>query len=83
MDCRCCDNVKDKENESHSQPVPIILLLKTDVVTMSKIKKMKAIHNHALTVMAKTFDVVTMSKIKKMKAIHNFVVVAEMPDAML
>ena len=38
---------------------------------MSKIGKMKAIHNFALRWPLKHVDVVTMSKIGKMKTIHN------------
>ena len=42
-----------------------------DVVTMSKIEKMKAIHNLRQIYVKNMIDVVTMSKIEKMKAIHN------------
>ena len=38
---------------------------------MSKIGKMKAIHNPARSVRRRSQGVVTMSKIGKMKAIHN------------
>ena len=40
-------------------------------MTMSKIGKMKAIHNLQQTFQRMAFAVVTMSKIGKMKAIHN------------
>ena len=42
---RCCDVVKDRKNESHSQRFGRILVQIIDVVTLSKIEKMKAIHN--------------------------------------
>ena len=42
-----------------------------DVVTLSKIEKMKAIHNNMKTFIRFVCDVVTLSKIEKMKAIHN------------
>ena len=54
-----------------------------DVVTMSKIGKMKAIHNQERRVSAGAPDVVTMSKIGKMKAIHNVVVPVSLSDRML
>ena len=38
---------------------------------MSKVKKMKAIHNLAVHLDGDALAVVTMSKVKKMKAIHN------------
>ena len=38
---------------------------------MSKIEKMKAIHNTKKKYNAEVDDVVTLSKIEKMKAIHN------------
>ena len=38
---------------------------------MSKIQKMKAIHNAAAAAVFALSTVVTMSKIQKMKAIHN------------
>ena len=41
----CCDDVKDTKNESHSQRLYMDLLKTETVVTMSKIQKMKAIHN--------------------------------------
>ena len=44
---------------------------RNDVVTLSKIEKMKAIHNKSDLRMLKEADVVTLSKIEKMKAIHN------------
>ena len=45
----------------------------SDVVTMSKIEKLKAIHNVWLHLLEKALDVVTMSKIEKLKAIHNYI----------
>ena len=42
---RCCDDVKDTKNESHSQLTGRAARWATGVVTMSKIQKMKAIHN--------------------------------------
>ena len=42
-----------------------------DVVTLSKIEKMKAIHNRLELYCEVRQDVVTLSKIEKMKAIHN------------
>ena len=42
-----------------------------DVVNLSKIQKMKAIHNCRLSHPAPRSDVVNLSKIQKMKAIHN------------
>ena len=42
---RCCDVVKDRKNESHSQLMVVRKLSLRDVVTLSKIEKMKAIHN--------------------------------------
>ena len=45
---RCCDDVKDRKNESHSQRLGLQESAKAAVVTMSKIGKMKAIHNPAL-----------------------------------
>ena len=38
---------------------------------MSKIQKMKAIHNTLLRAVQPPKDVVNLSKIQKMKAIHN------------
>ena len=43
----CCDDVKDTKNESHSQLSRLSIRLTGAVVTMSKILKMKAIHNWA------------------------------------
>ena len=67
----CCDVVKDRKNESHSQRIGYGVTRKGDVVTLSKIEKMKAIHNKVLIIHLKLLDVVTLSKIEKMKAIHN------------
>ena len=44
---RCCDDVKDRKIESHSQLYYFRFLTEIDVVTMSKIEKLKAIHNSA------------------------------------
>ncbi len=41
----CCDDVKDTKNESHSQRSRLWGAPTDAVVTMSKILKMKAIHN--------------------------------------
>ena len=54
-----------------------------DVVTLSKIEKMKAIHNKMLDVKLKVDDVVTLSKIEKMKAIHNKSDLRMLKEAML
>ena len=67
----CCDVVKDRKNESHSQPDSFDGEEVDDVVTLSKIEKMKAIHNLMLFFLKLYCDVVTLSKIEKMKAIHN------------
>ena len=67
----CCDDVKDTKNESHSQLRAAGQLIAQPVVTMSKILKMKAIHNILHQVDGLVKPVVTMSKILKMKAIHN------------
>ena len=69
--CRCCDDVKGKENESHSQPFPLPRVLDDAVVTMSKVRKMKAIHNVLQFGSSLFAAVATMSKVRKMKAIHN------------
>ena len=68
---RCCDVVKDRKNESHSQLIYLGRLPGLDVVTLSKIEKMKAIHNNNNGHLSSMLDVVTLSKIEKMKAIHN------------
>ena len=68
---RCCDVVKDRKNESHSQPFSRLTPPNFDVVTLSKIEKMKAIHNPLNTLPACPRDVVTLSKIEIMKATHN------------
>ena len=68
---RCCDVVKDRKNESHSQHIIYYIITYIDVVTLSKIEKMKAIHNSSGFIYIIVTDVVTLSKIEKMKAIHN------------
>ena len=67
----CCDDVKDRKNESHSQRILAAEIFRAGVVTMSKIGKMKAIHNREQRNYRRGPGVVTMSKIGKMKAIHN------------
>ncbi len=69
----CCDDVKDTKNESHSQRLAVYSVVRPTVVTMSKIQKMKAIHNSFQTFAIASSTVVTMSKIQKMKAIHNHI----------
>ena len=68
----CCDDVKDTKNESHSQQPADEPEELHAVVTMSKILKMKAIHNVSCRSTLTSEAVVTMSKILKTKAIHNF-----------
>ena len=70
---RCCYVVKDRKNESHSQLKLCDNAVEHDVVMLSKIEKMKAIHNKAVIVPVDEIDVVMLSKIEKMKAIHNSV----------
>ena len=51
--------------------MPVILIRTRAVVTMSKVVKMKAIHNFGFDIYEYADAVVTMSKVVKMKAIHN------------
>ena len=67
----CCDCFKDTKNESHSQLLVSRLLFVMNVVTVSKIRKMRAIHNSGRRWCSAGFNVVTVSKIRKMRAIHN------------
>ena len=67
----CCDVVKDRKNESHSQLRWRNGCTAGTVVTLSKIGKMKAIHNEVEVPLDVVDTVVTLSKIGKMKAIHN------------
>ena len=71
----CCDDVKDTKIESHSQPKGQRSKVQQAVVTMSKIQKLRAIHNGLLKEVMDFLTVVTMSKIQKLRAIHNTVFV--------
>ena len=50
---------------------------------MSKIEKLKAIHNYVRSFPKYFYDVVTMSKIEKLKAIHNALAAIEDEKRML
>ena len=67
----CCQYVKDKNFESNSQPEFNVYMLPIAVVSMSKIKISKAIHNINFHWSSRHTAVVSMSKIKISKAIHN------------
>ena len=43
----CCEYLKDRKNESHSQLMISVYFKESGVVSISKIGKMKAIHNQA------------------------------------
>ena len=67
----CYQSVKDKNFESNSQhfkPTPYIDYV---VISLSKIKISKAIHNHRDMRYCTRHVVISLSKIKISKAIHN------------
>ena len=68
---RCCQSVKDKNFESNSQPKFIAHQDFSVVVSLSKIKISKAIHNRLRELFCVAIVVVSLSKIKISKAIHN------------
>ena len=68
---RCCQSVKDKNFESNSQLIVLLNKRNAAVVSLSKIKISKAIHNNVQTSPSITGAVVSLSKIKISKAIHN------------
>ena len=67
----CCQSVKDKNFESNSQPVLASYPSSLVVVSLSKIKISKAIHNSRCAQRLPGGVVVSLSKIKISKAIHN------------
>ena len=72
----CYQSVKDKNFESNSQHNQIIVRLNLAVISLSKIKISKAIHNVCLLKRLKFLAVISLSKIKISKAIHNASVAA-------
>ena len=67
----CYQSVKDKNFESNSQPSASMPPIDIVVISLSKIKISKAIHNINSFIMMKFFVVISLSKIKISKAIHN------------
>ena len=67
----CYQCVKDKNFESNSQQPIQLIILDLVVISVSKIKISKAIHNSDSDVYAYLSVVISVSKIKISKAIHN------------
>ena len=67
----CYQFVKDKNFESNSQLPSITILLLKVVISLSKIKISKAIHNKMHKGEVDASVVISLSKIKISKAIHN------------
>ena len=68
----CHQSVKDKNFESNSQHMPAPPASKTVVISLSKIKISKAIHNTRRSRSSTISVVISLSKIKISKAIHNW-----------
>ena len=67
----CYQSVKDKNFESNSQLITLVLLTPSVVISLSKIKISKAIHNLLRKSLRVSVVVISLSKIKISKAIHN------------
>ena len=67
----CYQSVKDKNFESNSQRANAIMADGTVVISLSKIKISKAIHNCSRSSCSEVCVVISLSKIKISKAIHN------------
>ena len=67
----CHQSVKDKNFESNSQRDGRGFVLFKVVISLSKIKISKAIHNRLMMVLMLLRVVISLSKIKISKAIHN------------
>ena len=70
---RCYQSVKDKNFESNSQLSGKPIFTIEVVISLSKIKISKAIHNDVGRFLPRTFVVISLSKIKISKAIHNYI----------
>ena len=67
----CYQFVKDKNFESNSQLCGQVIIQRVVVISLSKIKISKAIHNFQCVSMFFSYVVISLSKIKISKAIHN------------
>ena len=74
MFTRCYQSVKDKNFESNSQLLERECWSKDVVISLSKIKISKAIHNKMFQEQMNYNVVISLSKIKISKAIHNLMV---------
>ena len=71
VDKGCHQSVKDKNFESNSQPNSVSYVGLVVVISLSKIKISKAIHNRGIFLQLASGVVISLSKIKISKAIHN------------
>ena len=78
---RCFRNVKDKNFESDSQQKSLTLKFSEVVSVTSKIRILKAIHNHRAGQRIRRSVVSVTSKIRILKAIHNRLV--GLPDRLV
>ena len=69
----CYQSVKDKKFESNSQHPDHQLSCCCAVISLSKIKNLKAIHNYLPLSSSFPPAVISLSKIKNLKAIHNLI----------
>ena len=64
LEMSCYQSIKDKNFESNSQPVPRVYMQTKAVISLSKIKISKAIHNSQGEYLREQGAVISLSKIK-------------------